>query len=318
MTRSPSLTPKCLLGCSAEIEILRTLSAKDILTGWNSGSVTFSDEALGEFARTEKIHLYRCRECGFQFFDPKLAAGSSFYGELEAQYSDYYAPARPENERNARFAQRHGLRRILDVGCGTGFALDVAHARGLETYGIEFNPTAAAKAQSRGHTVFSVSIEEMDSKWRGYFDLISLNQVLEHVSDPVILIRNCISLLSPKGVIAIAVPSSEGALRLNPFLPASWPPHHISIWRQQDFATLSQRCGLEIIETGGNQLLGSELELNLLMNRELCLAMGKTYTGPGSRLIKLLALLYRKTGMKFLFRSQGHSIFCFARRKSST
>ena len=314
MTTVQPLPPKCFLGCRADARVVLALSKQDILTGWRLERVTLSDEDLGNFIEIDEVYLYRCQKCGFEFFDPALAGGSSFYAALHAQLPGYYAPARPENERNARFAQRHGLRSILDIGCGTGFALDAARERGLETYGIELSASAATAARSRGHTVFSALLEELDPRWHNRFDLISLNQVLEHVGNPVELIRSCMAFLSPGGVIVIAVPSSEGVLRLNPWAPASWPPHHVSHWRKRDLYTLSRRCGLEIIKAGGNQLLGSELETNLFMNRELCLALGKTHAGLSPRLIKLLAFVYRKSGMKFLFRSHGHSIFCFARR----
>jgi SAM-dependent methyltransferase len=316
MIISPGSKPACFLCCSPHPETLQTLTFEDILTVWRLTGVRFSSAALSTLPALGKVHLYRCRECGFQFFDPQLAGNDRFYSELHAQLPGYYSPARPENERNARFAQKRGFRTILDVGCGTGFALDVARDRGLQTFGVELTPSAADETRSRGHTVFSVLLHDLDSDWESQFDLISLNQLLEHVPDPVALVKDCIRLLSPRGVIAIAVPSAEGVLRWHPWLAANWPPHHVSRWRRKDLRKLSERCELTMVRSGGNQLLGSELEGNLLANREHFLALHKTYRGPGPAIIKLLAFLYRKTGMKHIFRSQGHSIFCFLERMS--
>src|SRR6185437_5072111 len=130
------------------------------------------------------IHLYECRQCGFQFFNPKLAGDEKFYERIHEKRSDYYAIDRPENQRNVRFAIEHGYQSILDVGCGVGFALDAARSAGLKTYGIELSRTAIAAAIERGHCIFPVLIENLSSEWEGKFDLISLNQVLEHVPDP--------------------------------------------------------------------------------------------------------------------------------------
>ncbi len=316
MSRSKLSRPACLLGCSATTEILQTLNKEDILTVWRLAGVVLSTKALGELARVEEVHLYRCEGCGFQFFDPQLAGEDCFYVELDTQMPGYYSPARPENERNARFAQEHGLHTILDVGCGTGFALDVARQRGLKTFGLEFNPGAAEETRSKGHTVLSVRLEEIDLEWNGRFDLISFNQLLEHVPDPVELINSCVRLLSDRGVIAIAVPSAEGVLRWHPWMALNWPPHHVSRWRRKDLETLSERCGLTVVRSGGNQLLGSEIESTLLNHREHCRALHKNYNGLSPAIIALVAFLYRKTGMKYVFRSQGHSIFAFLQRKS--
>jgi SAM-dependent methyltransferase len=315
MDISARLTPACFLCRSQDAEILETLSLEQLLKIWGLVGMRFANESLGGLHGVENLHLFRCQKCGFQFFDPKLAGNEHFYSDLHAQMPGYYSPARPENERNARFAQERGFRNILDVGCGTGFALDAARALGLQTFGIELNPGAAEEARSRGHTVFSCLLQDLDSRWYAAFDLISLNQLLEHVPDPVILVKDCVRLLSPKGVIAIAAPNSEGILRFHPWMALNWPPHHLSRWRRRDFHRLSEKCELKVVKSGGNQLLGSEIEETLLANREHCLALGKGCRGPSAAIIKLLSFVYRKTGMKYLFRSQGHSIFCFLKRK---
>jgi SAM-dependent methyltransferase len=315
MNLDRGFTPACFLCRASNPEVSNTLKTEQIIKLWLLSGVKFSDEALGNLRRVEDVHLFHCRNCGFEFFDPNLVGNDRFYAELHAQLPGYYSPARPENERNARFAQERGFRTILDVGCGTGFALDAARERGLQTYGLEITASAADDARARGHTVFSLLLHELSAEWDGQFDLISLNQLLEHVPDPVVLVKDCVRLLSPRGVIAIAVPSSEGVLRWHPWLAANWPPHHLSRWRSKDFYSLGKRSDLVVVKTGGNQLLGSELEGNLLANREHHLVVGKHYRGPSAAVIKLLCFLYRKTGMKFLLRSQGHSIFCFLERK---
>jgi len=316
MTQCQVSTPKCFLGCASQSRVVQTLTREELLTVWRLTGVAFSYEALGKLITVAQVHLYACSGCGFEFFDPRLAGGDQFYSELHKKLPGYYAPARPENERNARFAQEHKFGTILDLGCGTGLALDVARKRGLETFGLEFNHSAAEEARSRGHTVFAIPIQELDSRWDGYFDLISLNQLLEHVPDPISLIKNCIRLLSPRGVIAIAVPGAEGVLRWHPWMALNWPPHHVSRWRRKDLQLLSERCGLTVARSGGNQLLGSELEETLFANRSHWLALGKMYRGPNPAVIKILGFLYRKTGMKYIFRSQGHSIFSFLKRKT--
>jgi 2-polyprenyl-3-methyl-5-hydroxy-6-metoxy-1,4-benzoquinol methylase len=306
--------PACLLCNSSDVSIRHSLSAENILTCWSQEGRPLPPSSVQSLQNEGMIHLYECRKCGFQFFNPKLAGDEEFYDRLHTNRPDYYAPDRPENQRNASFAVEHGYQTILDVGCGVGFALDAAKRAGLKTYGLELSRTALATAADRGHTVFPVLLEDLASEWEGKFDLISLNQVLEHVTDPVSLIRQCVRFLSPRGAIAIAVPSATGVLRFIPWLPANWPPHHISRWRIKDFHTLAEKTNLRVSKTGGNQLLGSEYQDALLEHRRLCQILRKPYQGPLPPLIKCLGFIYRKTGMKHIFKSQGHSIFCYLTR----
>ena len=310
--KNPDLN--CLLCGSREVSIHHSLSAEDILKCWARNGQRFSPAAVQPLLDEGTIHMYDCLECGFQFFNPKLAGGAEFYEQLHAQGSGYYAPNRPENERNVRFAIRHGYRNILDVGCGPGFALDAARHAGLETFGMELSRSAAAAAGKRGHTVFPVLLENLDAVWEGKFDLISLNQVLEHVPNPVELLRCCIRFLSPRGAIAITVPSATGVLRFIPWLPSNWPPHHISRWRMKNFDTLARKTHLRVVKTGGDPLLGSGIQMTLLEHRQDCLTLRKPYHGPPPFLIKPLCFIYRKTGMKYFVRSQGHSIHCYLQR----
>jgi SAM-dependent methyltransferase len=312
MKRDNSLT--CLLCGSSDKKVLATMSANEILTCWALEGPAIPDPVVADLKRVATVDLFQCDRCGFHFFDPTLAASGAFYHELHARGPGYYATGRPENERNARFAVERGYRRILDIGCGTGVALDVAKSKGLETFGIELSRSAAEEAARRGHRIFPCLLEELESSWEGGFDLISLNQVLEHVPDPVGLIRQCLRFLSPAGVVAIAVPGAEGLLRFTPWLESNWPPHHVSRWRQKDFYTLAERTGMRVVRTGGDRLLGAGIEQILLGHRKRALALGKPYGGLPPFLVTAVSQVYRKTGLKWLFPAQGASVFGFLSR----
>lgn len=305
--------PNCLLCGSNCCATRQSLSAEEILKCWTLAGQAFEICVTKPLLDEGVIHLFECLNCGFQFFNPRLAGGAAFYDHLHRNLPGYYAPERPENERNTRFAVRHGYRTILDVGCGSGFALDNAKRAGLQTFGVELSREAAEAATNRGHQIFPMLLEHMEKAWEQKFDVISLNQVLEHVPDPVSLVKQCIRFLSQRGVIAIAVPSALGVLRLSPWQETEWPPHHISRWRVRDFHTLADLARLRVVQTGGDRLLGSVLEAVLLGHRRRCQLLEKPYRGLPPFLIKALSFAHRKTGMKFMIR-RGLSIYCFLRR----
>jgi SAM-dependent methyltransferase len=304
--------PHCLLCGSDKIATRRSMTTDEILKCWALHGCHFDVEAIQSLMDEEVIHLFNCNACGFQFFDPRLEANSKFYGALYKQLpTTYYPTDCVDYLRNTRFAVGHDFRTMLDVGCGAGAALDNAKRGGLETYGIEPSATAAAAAARRGHTIFPVPLEKMDTAWEGKFDLITLNQVLEHVPDPVGLIQQCVRLLSSRGAIAITVPSATGVLRLCPWLEHNWPPHHLSHWRIKDFYKLADRVGLQIIKTGANRLYGRELKAVLLENREHCQALQKPYRCLPPILIRVICYIYRLAALQYFFSSQGGSNYCF-------
>ncbi|MDO4919151.1 methyltransferase domain-containing protein [Kocuria sp.] len=105
---------------------------------------------------------------------------------------------------------RPGLR-ILDLGCGPGsITLDLAEIVGPEgqVVGVDFSADAVAaaraSAESRGDTttrflvadLFAVPVEP------GSFDVVHAHQVLQHVPDPVAMLRAMAGYCAPGGVVA--------------------------------------------------------------------------------------------------------------------
>lgn len=102
-----------------------------------------------------------------------------------------------------------GQGRYLDVGCGSGGALAVAKALGWRVAGIEVDPDAAEKARR-----FSDEIHRGDILAAPFgaasFDVVSAFHVLEHVPNPVAVVRRMLEWLAPGGQVIIEVPNAGG------------------------------------------------------------------------------------------------------------
>jgi SAM-dependent methyltransferase len=176
-------------------------------------------------ARNGAYAFIGCLSCGVFFVDPMPPAeliGSDHYTET------YYSAVQPRPEEDlfeelsldgaARRMQRierarGGERgRLLDVGCGTGFQLAAAKARGWGVAGVEVSATAAESARAtHGVDVVTGTLEDAGFE-PGSFDAIVCSHVVEHVPDPVGLLTQVRSLLAPGGVAVIAVPNSRGLI----------------------------------------------------------------------------------------------------------
>jgi len=86
--------------------------------------------------------------------------------------------------------------RVLDFGCGRGKLLDVLQACGWETFGIE---PASDAAFQRHHRLIAIPTTPT-------FDLIVAHHVLEHVAEPLALLKQLAAACQPGAFLLVAVP----------------------------------------------------------------------------------------------------------------
>lgn len=98
--------------------------------------------------------------------------------------------------------------KILDIGCSSGLFLSVAKERGLSCFGVEPNLKESKYAQDHGIEVLGSSIKEITNG--STFDIITLWDVLEHISDPVSYLKTLHDFIQDKSsIIFVQVPSCD-------------------------------------------------------------------------------------------------------------
>ena len=202
--------------------------------------------------------LRRCVACGLGWLDPQPRAseiGKFYAGYWTHDAADPIAAA-PHGSGGLRRAIkavlatllfwrsvtfRGGLMhlqglapgRLLDVGCGNGQFLATAAAVGWNATGIDFDEQAVAAARRLPGVRAEVG-DLMDQAFpAAAFDAIVLNNVIEHVPDPVATFAECARLLRPGGRLVMITPNLD-ALGHRAFGP-DWrglePPRHLHVFR---------------------------------------------------------------------------------------
>ncbi len=109
-------------------------------------------------------------------------------------------------------------KRVLDVGCDTGYLGETLTAFGNTTSGFEVNEITAAQARSKLERVEVGDLERTDLVelfGRGAFDVVVFGDVLEHLRDPLPVLRQARPLLAPGGSVLISTPNiAHGDVRL--------------------------------------------------------------------------------------------------------
>ncbi|MBW6415016.1 class I SAM-dependent methyltransferase [Methylacidiphilum fumariolicum] len=150
-----------------------------------------------------------------------------------------------EAKRQCRFLEaKRG--KILDVGCGNGQFLYFMKELQWEVEGIEPDPLAARKVIENGIKVIQSTIEEVDLS-KDTYDAITLSHVIEHLRDPVSIIKKLVSALKPGGKLISISPNPTGTLAKR-FLK-SWrglePPRHLVLVSPQGFWHIQQELEIK-------------------------------------------------------------------------
>jgi 2-polyprenyl-3-methyl-5-hydroxy-6-metoxy-1,4-benzoquinol methylase len=193
--------------------------------------------------------LRRCCRCGF------VERSSLPAGEWKNLYEGDYYPRYFEHAEQWRFEARrrlawirkaHAPHRLLEIGSGGGFFVEVARRSGIDAHGVELSDIAAGHARD----VLKVPVTTGDfqtAELAGPYDAVVAFHVLEHIPDPCVFLQQAHDLLVPGGLLAIEVPNIESVgaraegLSWRPLLP----DHHLSHFAPTTLLRLVTSVGLE-------------------------------------------------------------------------
>jgi SAM-dependent methyltransferase len=98
--------------------------------------------------------------------------------------------------------------KMLEIGCGRGELLLGALNRGWSVHGIEMTEGFAKVASSKGIDIERSSVEQSKSLNQTY-DVILLAAILEHLYDPIAILKKVHAALRPGGLVFIDVPNER-------------------------------------------------------------------------------------------------------------
>jgi 2-polyprenyl-3-methyl-5-hydroxy-6-metoxy-1,4-benzoquinol methylase len=137
--------------------------------------------------------------------------------------------------------------RLLDVGCGDGDVVARLSALGWQAEGVDVDPEAVKHACTKG---LKVRLGDLESQAypASCFDVVTMNHVIEHVHDPVRLLRECHRILKPGGRLVAFTPNldSRGHRSFKDNWFALDPPRHLYLLNPPALRALAERASFKL------------------------------------------------------------------------
>lgn len=272
--------------------------------------------------RYRRDWLYRCSACGFRSSSLAVLINDRQIDEGKREFA-LHDLRRQNFETVLDWLAEAGLKRsdrILEIGCGHGWFVLAAQARGYQVLGVEPDRHIAAIAQANGvplRTGYFPDVIQPGEK----FDAIVFNDVFEHLPDPFSAMKDVRSCLSPSGIVAINLPVATGIFyrvaelfdRLGGHGPLQrmwqlgFPSPHLSYFSADQLSALAARCGLtEIVRRSLPSLRVRGLWQRLRYDPAQSMLVAALMWLPLVALVPLLRFLPHDIGVQ-LFKPSGEN-----------
>jgi 2-polyprenyl-3-methyl-5-hydroxy-6-metoxy-1,4-benzoquinol methylase len=221
--------------------------------------------------------LSRCLECSMVWDHVPPENLLSQYGKNyfinenpKGGYANYFEGMRINkrtfSERLKRIEEKYGKGKLLDVGCALGDCLMEAKKLGWEDpKGLEVSKYAYEYAKERGLDVKN-GVLNKDTYKSNTFDVITYQDVIEHVEEPIKELKKARKILKPGGVIFLVTPDVGGLWKR--ILGRLWyhykPGEHIMYFSQKALSRALKEAGFVNIETRRTYHV---LSLEYILNR---------------------------------------------------
>lgn len=212
--------------------------------GFHQAAEPPSEEELSayyaqKYFQQEHVYQYRYDEAELQHLDDKLRVKEALIRPFIAEGAELS---------------------LLDVGCGEGFTLPFFAKRGWRVLGADHSdfalkqhhPDYAGHFECGGFMEVLTRLEQRGDR----FTVVWLDNVLEHVRDPLALLQSCARVTAPGGLLLVDVPNDFSNLQMTAVQNGLTPdqfwvalPDHLSYFNVAGLRSLAAEAGWQHCRT---------------------------------------------------------------------
>jgi len=214
----------------------------------------FSKVRGSEVRDNPKLKVMKCKKCSIQFLNTFDHMNDKFYEDSKMFTTDerfnlkfHLIENRIDNKRRVDYLKlRVNNKTILDFGCGNGGFLNGIKKYCKSCEGIEKDINHYKKFKRDKLIKIYSDISEVKKK----YDFITLFHVIEHLKNPVKMLKHLSQLLKKGGKIIIETPNSNDALlskhKVKEFLKFYYTSHHLFIFNNKSLKKLITKSKLKL------------------------------------------------------------------------
>lgn len=139
---------------------------------------------------------------------------------------------------------------ILDFGCGYGWLLKSLNNNKWNKYGIEINPDALQIAIKNKIKCYKSLLDLKKKNKKKKFDVISLIHVIEHIRNPIQLLKKITQMIKKNGYLILETPDFDSAMarKYNTKFRLLHDSTHISLFSTESLSRLINDLNMQIIK----------------------------------------------------------------------
>ncbi|MEO6136119.1 MAG: class I SAM-dependent methyltransferase [Ginsengibacter sp.] len=241
---------------------LQLINVKCCVCGSSDATLIGKGEDYEYHTSSDTFSAVQCNSCSLVYLNPRPSVS-----EFETIYPPTYHAfdfskkeygfvykVRSRLEANRTLSRCRHLAddaRILDVGCGDGFHLDLLRRFGNKKWsleGVDLDKRAVKAATESGLKVHLGSVQEIDLSTESY-DLIFMIQTIEHVEKPDEVLHSIHNLLRKGGRLVIVTDNTD-SIDFNWFKRGHWGgyhfPRHWNLFNRKSLSKLAEKTGFEV------------------------------------------------------------------------
>lgn len=237
-----------------ERRFLEETRSNDGLMKENQCPACASKNKSERFANPVGFEFAVCAGCGTVYMDPVPTDESLGRLYNDDSYTFHWTDSKAGHGEEtfdyenvmSLVGQRGGEKlRLLDVGCASGGFLEACR-HDFEADGVELNAETAQLARDRGFDVTIGTLQDVDRE--GYYDVITMRQLVEHITEPVVLMQESRRLLRPGGIVYLNTPNPDSASfhRLKSLHTHVSSFAHVSLLTKEGLSRVAELAGLEL------------------------------------------------------------------------
>jgi SAM-dependent methyltransferase len=248
------------------------VKSSDVKCPLCEGETELKDKAFPSYETHITYSIYHCFECKVAFTESQIVDTSELYdniyrnGSKVRYYNRYWEFAENvkkvkdplqylANSEETYWGVRESLSNlvkdkskanILEVGSGLGYLTFALNKDGYNTIGLDISKTAVTNANLNfGKNYIASDIYEYVNENPGYFDIVVLTEVIEHVSNPISFIEILLKLVKPNGKVILTTPNKS-------FYPSNitWssdlPPVHLWWFSEDSISFITNKLSSKV------------------------------------------------------------------------